>query len=244
MNYTYITGDTHGNWDIRKLDRIAMNKKLTRDDVLIIAGDWGVLWGPGRKYDIQEKMLLEWYGKFKCTILIVDGNHDNHTRFNALPTIIKYGEEVGVIADNIFHLRRGHIYVINDRKYFIFGGALSIDKAERILGIDYWTEELPTRDQMDKAYDSLDRHDYMVDYVITHTAPRGVLNKMGFTLDWVDAEKYNDPTAMFLESLSKQITFDKWYFGHMHVDREITHDGLYRCLYQGVVNMEDEEGLL
>jgi len=241
MNTTYLTGDTHGNFDTRKLDKIACDKKLTRDDVLIIAGDWGVLWKDTP--DGTEKQLLEWYGKFKCTVLIVDGNHENHTRFDALPTIIKYGEEVGVIADNIFHLRRGHLYTINDRTYFIFGGALSIDKDQRTLGISYWPGELPTREQMNKAYDTLDECGYMVDYVITHTAPRRILNEMGFGLDQGNPEKYNDPTAQFLDSLYGQITFDKWYFGHMHMDVELG-EGKFRCLYNGVVNMEDEEDLI
>ena len=238
-NYTFLTGDTHGSYDVRKLDKLAMNKKLTRDDVLIIAGDWGVLWE--NTPDGEEKRLIEWYGKFKCTILIVDGNHENHTRFDALPTAIKYGNEVGVISDNIFHLRRGHLYTINDRTYFIFGGALSVDKEYRTLGVSYWPGELPTREQMDKGYETLEECGYMVDYVITHTAPRRILDEMGFTLHHIDPGKFNDPTAQFLDSLYPQITFRKWYFGHMHVDVHADEDK-FRCLYQDVVRIDEEEG--
>lgn len=238
-NYVFLTGDTHGTLDTRKLDQIAMNKKLTRDDVLIIAGDWGVLWS--LEPDGAERRLLDWYRKFKCTILIVDGNHDNHERFDALPTAEKYGADVGVIDEHIFHLRRGRIYIINGKKYFIFGGALSIDKEYRTLGISYWPGELPTREQMDFAYNTLEEHGYFVDYVVTHTAPRRILNEMGFRLDKIDPAKYNDPTALFLDSLYAQMTWDRWYFGHMHKDVWVD-DGKFRCLYQDVVEINDEEG--
>ena len=41
----YITGDTHGDIDIHKLtaDRWPEGLKLSRDDILIIAGDFGLV---------------------------------------------------------------------------------------------------------------------------------------------------------------------------------------------------------
>jgi len=237
INQTFISGDTHGNIDRLKLRFLRKSKTLGINDVIIIAGDWGVLWGPG--YEDEEKRLLEWYGRFPCTVLIVDGNHDNHDKFDVLPTVFMFGNEVGKISDNIFHLRRGHVYDINDNKYFIFGGALSTDQDFRTIGVDWWPGELPTRKQMDKAYEELDACNWSVDYVVTHTGPRSVLDELGFG---VTSARFNDPTAAFLESIKNQLKFDQWFFGHMHVDEmtpssDGTNVAEFVVLYKSVVQV-------
>ena len=42
----FVTGDTHGEHDIHKLNTIGFpeQKGLTRDDYVIICGDFGVVW--------------------------------------------------------------------------------------------------------------------------------------------------------------------------------------------------------
>lgn len=43
----YVTGDTHGNYDIYKLSTPSLNKNnisLTSNDYLIICGDFGLVW--------------------------------------------------------------------------------------------------------------------------------------------------------------------------------------------------------
>ena len=40
----YITGDTHGTIDIRKLLDNQITEKMTKDDYVIICGDFGLVW--------------------------------------------------------------------------------------------------------------------------------------------------------------------------------------------------------
>ena len=56
----YITGDTHGYNDIDKLTshRWPEGSKLTKDDVLIIAGDFGLMFSPYK--DETERYWLDW----------------------------------------------------------------------------------------------------------------------------------------------------------------------------------------
>ena len=42
----YITGDTHG--DIKRF-KTRSAKKLTKDDILIVCGDFGFLWDESKK---------------------------------------------------------------------------------------------------------------------------------------------------------------------------------------------------
>ena len=40
----YISGDTHGIWDVNKLKEL----NATKDDYIIVCGDCGVLWDKKR----------------------------------------------------------------------------------------------------------------------------------------------------------------------------------------------------
>lgn len=230
MSRIFITGDTHGDIDRLKLKKIRKDKSLTLEDTVIIAGDWGVFWGPSDYYDKEEKFLLDWYGRFPCTVLVLDGNHDNHDKFNSLPEGFIFGNDVGIISNNIYHLRRGRIYNIGGRSFFIFGGALSIDKLDRIIGISWWPEELASKEQRDRAYSELDNINWKVDYVVTHTAPKSIIKALDFDAFEAGA-KYNDPTCSFLEDIKNQLSFNKWFFGHFHVDKT-----LEKGKYIGVFN--------
>lgn len=46
----FITGDTHGGIDIKKLSsrNFPKGKKLTKNDFLIITGDFGFVWSGNR----------------------------------------------------------------------------------------------------------------------------------------------------------------------------------------------------
>ena len=45
----YLTGDTHGGIDIRKLLDKEFEKKVTSQDFLIICGDFGFIWNYKRE---------------------------------------------------------------------------------------------------------------------------------------------------------------------------------------------------
>ena len=47
MSRIFITGDTHGSYDMTKLSRrhFQEGKTLTKNDYVIICGDFGCVWG-------------------------------------------------------------------------------------------------------------------------------------------------------------------------------------------------------
>lgn len=53
-NRIFVTGDTHGDFDINKLNKqnFAVQEQLTKDDYLIIVGDFGACWYGGK--DIEH----------------------------------------------------------------------------------------------------------------------------------------------------------------------------------------------
>lgn len=232
----YITGDTHGQTDNDKLysKNFDEGKSLTKDDLVIICGDFGLLWK--NIPDKEELYWTKWYNEKPWTTLFVDGNHENHYRLSQLSIIEKFGGKVSVISDSIFHLKRGEIYTINGKTFFCMGGAKSVDD-ERVEGISIWREEIPCYSEMDYAIKNLEKYDNKVDYIIAHTFPRQIIAKLALALK-VDIsqmheneinkfvnnftedlyKRFLDPTARFLSEVCSRVQFERYFGGHFHVD--------------------------
>ena len=85
MSRIFITGDTHGDIDYAKLNtrQFKEQKNLTKDDYVIVLGDFGVLWNSYTKYcpdrlSKRDLNFINWYENKNFTTLWIDGNHDNH----------------------------------------------------------------------------------------------------------------------------------------------------------------------
>lgn len=211
----YVCGDTHWGYDHSKLTtkRWPEQKELTKDDYVIVAGDFGLLW----EYKGQTKEEAYWTKELqarKFTTLFIDGNHENFTRLEALEEIDMFGGKVGVVADGIYHLKRGYVYTICGKTFFCFGGALSTDKEHRTVDMSWWVQETQTKAEEEFAFDQLEKVNYKVDFVITHTAPKSIVSQFTF----IDPERHNDPVAKFLNHLRCKIECESWHFGHFHED--------------------------
>lgn len=77
----YITGDTHGDIDYKKLLTLK-EKNLSYDDYLIICGDAGICWSPQ-----SFQYHLDLYNDIGCTIIFIDGNHENFEMLNQCPLV-------------------------------------------------------------------------------------------------------------------------------------------------------------
>ena len=229
----YLTGDLHGEIDFPKINRIPSNC-----DKLIILGDFGVIFEPDETE--MERNLLNRLEKLEIPILFIDGNHENFTRLNAFPRENKFGNEVGIIRNNIFHLLRGNIYNVDDNKIFVMGGGLSIDKKYRTENISWWKEEEPSREEIENAFNSLEAVNNKVDYIFTHSIPsklksylKGSFIENGFYDSKGSSHSY---TERFLDELLN-IEFKIWYFGHYHTNIMIEDEtyGKFVGLYEELV---------
>ncbi|WP_019639179.1 metallophosphoesterase [Paenibacillus fonticola] len=139
----YITGDLHGYIDISKLNskRFPQNSRLTKEDLVIIAGDFGLVWD--NKND--EKYWRKWLNNKNFTTLFIDGNHENHNMLDSYPVEYWNGGKVHIINDSIIHLMRGQVFTINGYKIFTFGGANSHDKEHRRENYNWWAREMPSK---------------------------------------------------------------------------------------------------
>ena len=228
----FITGDTHGRHDMAKLSKKQWPEgaTLTRDDYIIVAGDFGLIFYPTP--DAEEIWWTKWLKERPFTVLLVDGNHDNHVRLAELPQEEMFGGIVGKVADNICHLKRGYVYEIAGRKILAFGGAESIDKLHRTEGISWWREEIPSYAEMSRCLDSMAQCEYKVDYIVAHTCPSTLAH---IIVNEIGGVKNEDPTCGMLEHIVTSCEYKGFYCGHWHIDKDL---GKFHFLYERIIELD------
>ena len=212
----YITGDMHGEQS--RFYDLAYNHNETlwsHNDYLFICGDWGFLFFNNR----SENAFLDDLSSRPYTICFLDGNHENFQALAEYPEELWNGGRIHRIRKNIIHLMRGQYYTIQGKTFFTMGGAYSIDRYRRKLNESYWPEELPNNEEYKEAASNLKAHGFNVDYILTHTAPREIMLRMGITPDAHDAE-----LTGFLEWVYYETSFQHWFFGHLHRDQIISEN--------------------
>ena len=242
----YITGDTHGRFE--KFMRKTLI--LTENDSVIICGDFGGVWDGSE----TERRVISWLAKLPCTILFVDGNHENYDMLNALPTEEWHGGKIHRIAPNVIHLMRGQVFEIEGKRFFTFGGASSHDISDGILEPDdpdferkeahlwwmnalyrvnhvsWWKEELPSDEEMEEGIRNLEKVGNSVDVILTHCAPTSVQDIFGES--FYERDRLTD----YLEKIKNTVDFKKWFFGHYHNDYVV--DDKFVMMYRDVTGLD------
>jgi hypothetical protein len=140
---------------------------------------------------------------------IIGGNHDNYDEVGKCPNFLgNYGVHSVPGFGDLFFVR----------------GAFSIDRHQRIEGLDWWPEEeLPMR----TCYDALE--EYMLiqpDFVVTHACPTTIVPHVTASLHIKPAR-----TCQLLEQMFAFHQPKRWVFGHYHRSWSKTIDGTsFTCL--------------
>ena len=243
----YLTGDTHCGLDMGKLSTEQLKKQgieLTEKDHLIITGDFGFPFLPSdiSEYEVSNGREGEYSYHIKYlrerpyTILFIEGNHDNHDWWSRQEVTDMFGGKVQIHphATNVIHLMRGEMYMIEDRSFFTFGGAMSVDKPFRTEGVSWWSGEEASSEDMQHARDVLEKNAYKADYIITHTLPHSIIAETPL----LSHKKSSCKTAGFLDEILERVTYDKWFCGHFHVDMTVPEHRI-NVLYNSIVSLKD-----
>jgi len=237
-----LSGDTHGD------PRRFANQKVRvfcGDEYpshAIILGDFGLIWSTLIN-DPYEKHWIKWLDEKPWITLATLGNHENYERIYQLPLVDLYGGKAYKVSDKVYILQHGHVFTIEGKKFFNFGGAVSIDKARRQNRVSWWEEENPTNADFYRGDESLRKVNYNVDYVISHTAPQKAIDYFQHKLPFGNLSKEDDmyyelkkqdPAVHMLSAfLENGLAFRKWYFGHFHItDSFEVEDRQYQVMYE------------
>ncbi len=248
----YITGDCHRNFERFNPSIFPEQKEMTKDDYVIICGDFGGVWDKDAESK-RETMLLDWLECRPFTTLFVDGNHENFDRLYQYPVEEWYGGKVHKIRSGILHLMRGQVFEISGKKIFTFGGASSHDisggileptdpdfkgKKEildrgylpyRINHVSWWKEELPSVEEMEEGRKNLKTHGNKVDFIVSHCCASSTQVLLGGGL------YQHDYLNQYLEELRQTVKFTKWFFGHYHDNRNVNAEEI--LLYEQIIRI-------
>ncbi|MGL4991121.1 MAG: hypothetical protein ACRC57_08200 [Sarcina sp.] len=223
----FLTGDLHGLKEIHKLDEknFPIGKTLTKEDYLIVLGDFGLIWNNSK----EEINWRDWLNNKPWTTLFVDGNHENFNLLNEFETVIFKGAKAHKIAKSIYHLKRGEILEIDNKRFFLFGGATSIDKLYRQEGLSWWKEEMPSRKEQNFGVCQLELFNFNIDFILTHTAPSSITQKLV-------SNNENDELERYFEFIYNNLKGNyKWYFGHFHINKKINEN--FFCIYNNIIRI-------
>lgn len=249
----WVTGDTHGDWMNRlKMDSFPEQKEMSKDDYVIIAGDFGI-WDNSNR----EKYNLDWLENKSFTTLFVSGNHENYDILDSLPVEEWYGGKVNFIRPSVIHLMRGQIFNISGKSFFTFGGASSHDISAGILEPDdpsfkekkkrldkdpfalyrinhvsWWERELPNEEEMEEGLNNLKKQNYKVDYIITHSPYTSLLSQMDGGSGLYERDRLTD----YLQKIKQTIEYKQWIFGHMHENVNFYWERA-TCIYEQIIRI-------
>lgn len=226
----FITGDTHGTYDIAKLPAYFDRRNdVTKEDYLIICGDVAVC-GFGGDDERETRKILR---NLPVTVLFCDGNHENFASLEDYPVEEWNGGKVHFIEDDIIHLMRGEIFDIEGKSFLVCGGAFSVDYRERTDGVDWFSDrEMPSQKEYNNLWKHVEEAGNAVDYIITHTGPEEVVEELGFAILDDEAKLGRE-----FQNIVDNVDFKAWFFGHLHVDEVV--DDIYYCLYNDVICLDE-----
>lgn len=212
----YFIADLHGTESHDALRRYLDLYK--EGDLLVILGDLGL-----RFRDTEENRAFDAFiMSIDRPIALVDGNHENHPYLRSFPEEDFCGGRVHRISPHIVYLKRGHVFQIADRTFFVMGGCRSTEKWYE-SGHVYAGED-PSREEIAFAYETLERHNNHVDYVLTHKYKPDMQSDDPYTLDGLVAY------------IDKRVEFRHWYCGHWHKNER--YDERHTIVYDTPIAIE------
>lgn len=248
----YITGDCHRNFERFNASIFPEQEEMTKDDYVIICGDFGGVWSKDTESK-EETMILDWLDYKPFTTLFVDGNHENFDRLYDYPQEEWHGGKIHRIRPSVIHLMRGQIFVLDGKKIFTFGGASSHDIAGGILEPDdsnfrkrkrelerdwlpyrinhlsWWKQELPSAEEMEEGRRNLALHGNEVDYIVSHccaSSTQALISDGMFKPDILTA---------YLEEVRQTVKYKKWFFGHYHDNKNVNTKEI--LLYEQIIRI-------
>ena len=97
----------------------------------------------------------------------------------------------------------------------------------RVRGVSWWDEEMPSQEEMERGRQNLQAFKGKIDYVFSHDAPASDKLYLGYS--------EVDGLNCYLESLKDEMTYDKWFYGHLHDNRRVYEN--HYLLYEQIIRI-------
>jgi hypothetical protein len=208
-----VAGDWHGNpdWAINVIGRVPQLLPDARPRLVLHLGDFGIWPGTeGQRYLSAVSTILDQVG---AQLWFVDGNHED---FPQLAELAARGTVPGgrvAVRPNVFHLPRGHRWAWHGRTWLACGGGVSLDRATRREGLDWWPQE-----EITAAQEAAVVAGGPADVLVCHDCPAGVPHAFPPPpSEWSAADlARNDAHRERLQRITDAVQPAHLMHGHLH----------------------------
>lgn len=261
----FITGDIHAKPERLSSQSFPQGKNLTKDDFVIICGDFGLIWDK-EGTSTYEDHWLDWLNDKPFTTLFLDGNHENFDRllnFETYPCEKWHGGIVQKIRPSVIHLMRGEIYDLQGKTFFCMGGNYSHDIQHGIIDpADY-----PTRPDMIAACKALEKkcggwqfamyrikgESWWPQEVPTAAERDNAIRNLflvDYKVDFIlthglpstdlflmykNIAEANEFEVWLEREVRQKVTYENWFSGHYHEDKAASYKDI--CVYYDFIQV-------
>lgn len=160
-----IVGDTHGNAGaVEYKARIAQAMGVEH---LFVVGDFGLWTGHEGVVYLDDVNAIA--REYKVQVTALPGNHEDHDQWDKWFDIAPIHKELGfaIIRSNLRLTKKVHPFKLGGKRFYVCGGAVSIDKSQRKQGRDWWPNETFSEEHLA----SVEKYKGpAIDYLLTHDA--------------------------------------------------------------------------
>lgn len=213
--FTIILGDVHK--EFKRISHQIKLKKISDCDIIQV-GDFGLGFSKSKEESNDLNNLNKVLKERNINLFVIRGNHDDPSRFSELKNEFS----------NILILPDYSVFELNGKTYLSIGGAISVDRKERVeFGNIWFPDERVVYDE-----EKLKGHDLSkIDILLTHTAPNrfvqhmiamNVLDNLIIEDKMINWKDYSLLGECIHEQISLDLILDQLpnitqaYFGHFH----------------------------
>ena len=243
-----ILGDTHSYWE-----RIVPDLKYAllkhNFNAIIQVGDLCYLpkkYGDDDTVNAANKILTDFIGENEIPFYWIDGNHEDHS---ILQNVTDFNNsEFNIYGKNFFYQPRGSFMELDRYVLFFIGGAETRDSYNRTEGVDFFRNEIVSRQQEDFIFDQIEKIKLINKkvIVIAHTCPYKALEDERNIMDIASLDSSNVPSGhsqnKFLDEVLLRLRPQIYYHGHYHRERIYTLPGFDTTFFSigGYVTLKHE----
>ena len=208
-----VAGDWHGNedWALNVIRRVPGLLAGEPRRLILHLGDFGI-W-PDRAGLAYLARITEVLAETGAELWFIDGNHEDFGLLAKLDAGGSITDGRVLVRPGVYHLPRGCRWAWHGRAWLGCGGGVSLDKAVRTAGVDWWPDEEITTAQV-AAISAAGPADVLV----SHDCPAGVQHDFGHPPPgWDPADlARNDAHRQRLRSLVDAVQPSYVMHGHLH----------------------------
>ena len=209
-----VAGDWHSNeeWALSVLRRVPGLLGSEPRRMILHLGDFGI-WpdAAGQAYLAHVSAAL---AAVRAELWFVNGNHEDFPQLGRLARERGHTPDGRIeVRPRLFYLPRGYRWTWHGRRWLACGGGVSLDRAGRTEGVDWWPAE-----EITDAQEAAVIADGPADVLASHDCPSGVAHAFGRPPSWWDPADLarGDAHRRRLQRITDAVRPVHLMHGHLH----------------------------